>query len=58
MQHSQESLRALARRWGINAKTIAKWEAETTQLVTETKNHSWHIPEACSVRTPCDYPRL
>jgi hypothetical protein len=27
IQHSQESLRALARRHGVNPKTIAKWRA-------------------------------
>ena len=27
IQHSQESLRALARRYGVNPKTIAKWRA-------------------------------
>jgi transposase-like protein len=27
IQHSQESLRALARRYGVNPKTIAKWKA-------------------------------
>jgi hypothetical protein len=26
IQHSQESLRALSRRYGINAKTVAKWK--------------------------------
>ncbi|WP_345191976.1 DDE-type integrase/transposase/recombinase, partial [Gluconacetobacter tumulicola] len=26
MQHSQESLRALAKRYGINPKTVAKWK--------------------------------
>jgi len=26
IQHSQESLRALARRYGINPKTVAKWK--------------------------------
>src|SRR6516165_10505304 len=30
IQHSQESLRALARRYGVNPKTIAKWKARTT----------------------------
>ena len=25
IQHSQESLRGLAKRYGINAKTVAKW---------------------------------
>src|SRR5499427_1862627 len=27
IQHSQESLRALAKRYGINQKTVAKWKA-------------------------------
>ena len=27
IQHSQESLRALARRYGVNPKTVAKWKA-------------------------------
>src|SRR3954465_7394869 len=27
IQHSQESLRTLARRYGINQKTVAKWKA-------------------------------
>jgi transposase-like protein len=27
IQHSQESIRALARRYGVNPKTIAKWKA-------------------------------
>src|SRR3984957_14228094 len=30
IQHSQESLRALARRHGVNAKTIAKWNGWTS----------------------------
>ena len=30
IQHSQESLRALARRYGINQKTVAKWKKRTT----------------------------
>jgi transposase InsO family protein len=30
IQHSQESLRALARRHGINPKTIAKWKKRTS----------------------------
>lgn len=29
IQHSQESLRALARRHGVNPKTIAKWRARS-----------------------------
>ena len=30
IQHSQESLRALAGRYGINPKTVAKWKRRTT----------------------------
>jgi transposase InsO family protein len=30
IQHSQESLRALARRYGVNPKTVAKWRARTS----------------------------
>jgi transposase InsO family protein len=30
IQHSQESLRALAGRYGVNPKTIAKWKARTS----------------------------
>ena len=30
IQHSQESLRALARRYGINQKTVAKWRKRTS----------------------------
>ena len=29
IQHSQESLRALAKRYGINPKTVAKWRQRT-----------------------------
>src|SRR4028118_495104 len=29
IQHSQESLRGLARRFGINPKTVAKWRKRT-----------------------------
>ncbi len=29
-QHNQESLKALARRYGINPKTVAKWEERTS----------------------------
>src|ERR1700722_19813859 len=29
IQHSQESLRALATRYGINQKTVAKWKKRT-----------------------------
>jgi hypothetical protein len=30
IQNSQENLRALARRYGINQKTVAKWKARKT----------------------------
>jgi len=30
IQHSQESLRALAKRCGINQKTVAKWKKRTS----------------------------
>ena len=30
IQHSQESLRTLARRHGINPKTVAKWRKRET----------------------------
>ena len=30
IQHSQESLRALARRHGINQKTVARWKRRTS----------------------------
>jgi transposase-like protein len=30
IQHSQESLRALAKRYGINQKTVAKWKNRTS----------------------------
>jgi hypothetical protein len=30
IQHSKESLRALAKRYGINQKTVAKWKGRTS----------------------------
>jgi hypothetical protein len=32
IQHSQESLRTLAKRYGINQKTVAKWRGRTSAL--------------------------
>ena len=32
IQHSQESLRALSKRYGINQKTVAKWKARTSVI--------------------------
>jgi hypothetical protein len=39
MQNSQESLRALAKRYGINQKIVAKWERRTSvaDLLIEPK---------------------
>jgi transposase-like protein len=36
IQHSQESLRALAKRHGINQKTVAKWKKRATVEDTPT----------------------
>ena len=36
IQHSQESLRALARRYGINQKTAAKWKKRTSTADRKT----------------------
>ena len=30
IQHSQESLRALAKRYGVNQKTVAKWRKRSS----------------------------
>ena len=30
IQHSQESLRGLAKRYGINPKTVAKWKSRNS----------------------------
>src|SRR5258708_17577353 len=30
IQHSQESLRRLAKRYGVNPKTVAKWKARSS----------------------------
>ena len=30
IQHSQESIRTLASRYGVNAKTVAKWKARSS----------------------------
>jgi transposase-like protein len=39
MQHNKESLRALAKRYGVNPKTIAKWKrrASAADLPTGPK---------------------
>lgn len=42
IQHSQASLRALAKRYGINQKTVAKWKKRTSvaDVPTGPKNPS------------------
>ncbi len=42
IQHSQESLKALARRYGVNQKTVAKWKqrSSVTDLPTGPKKPS------------------
>ena len=32
IHHSQESLRALAKRYGVNPKTVAKWKARVLRF--------------------------
>jgi len=36
IQHSQESLRALAKRYGVNPKTVAKWKTRTSTTDRKT----------------------
>lgn len=36
IHNSQESLRALSRRYGINQKTVAKWKKRTSQSDLQT----------------------
>ncbi len=36
IQHSQESLRALAKRYGINQKAVAKWRNRNSVAVERT----------------------
>jgi hypothetical protein len=45
MQHSQASLRALSRRYGINQKTVAKWKRRTSvvDIPTGPKNARWTV---------------
>src|SRR3546814_9818965 len=42
IQHSEKSLRALAKRYGINQKTVAKWKKRTAvkDLPTRSEEHT------------------
>src|ERR1700720_4208555 len=61
IQNSQESLRALAKRYGINQKTVAKWKQRETVAVLpigpkETKSTVLSIEEEAiivAIRLPC-----
>jgi len=46
IQHSQESLRALARRYGINQKTVGKWRnrSSVTDLSYRPEEAALHSP--------------
>ena len=55
IQHSQESLRALAGRYGINQKTVAKWKRRTSVADVRTgpkepkstgRGVPWNMPQA------------
>jgi hypothetical protein len=39
IQHSQASLRALAKRYGINQKTVAKWKGRTSVSTRSSARH-------------------
>ena len=55
IQHSQESLRALAKRYGINPKTVAKWKQRTsvTDQPTSARNPACCAPETCRNGVHC-----
>ena len=42
IQHSQESLRALSKRYGINQKTVAKWKCRTAVKDLPTRPKDAH----------------
>ena len=45
MQHSQESLRPLAKRYGIDQKTVAKWKSRDS--VALPPNHATYFAFPC-----------
>jgi len=42
IQHSEESLRALSKRYGINQKTVSKWKKRTSTLDLPTGPRDAH----------------
>jgi hypothetical protein len=48
-QHSQESLRALSKRYGINQKTVAKWKKRTSVADLPTGPEGVQLPTRLSV---------
>jgi hypothetical protein len=43
IQHGQESLRGLARRYGINQKTVAKWRKRPPRFRPRQLRHSLQL---------------
>ena len=52
IQHSQERLGALARRYGINQKPVAKWKKRSATAVARHTPHSAVIPPSTNSRAP------
>jgi transposase-like protein len=51
IQNSQESLRALAKRYGINQKTVAKWKQRET--VADLPTGPKEAKPSRAIRLPC-----
>ena len=56
IQHSQESLRGLAKRYGVNPKTIAKWKARTSVSDLPTGPSSPDRPSCQQRKKPSSLP--
>ena len=52
IQHSQESLRTLARRHGVNPKTVAKWRARPDVADRGVVDYESPPPNAHSTSRP------
>ena len=46
IQHSQESLRALAKRYGVNQKTVARWKKRSSASMSRTGRRT-RTPRCC-----------